>query len=59
MNDDRVTVSPTGDQSSNRLATFANANCLIVVPEQTDDIKAGSIVDIVLLPTDRSHIWTG
>ena len=58
-NDDRVTVSPTGDQSSNRLATFANANCLIVVPEQTDDIKAGSIVDIVLLPTDRSHIWTG
>ena len=59
MNDDRVTVSPTGDQSSNRLATFANANCLIVVPEQTDDIKAGSIVDILLLPTDRSHIWTG
>ena len=59
MNDDRVTVSPTGDQSSNRLATFANANCLIVVPEQTGDIKAGSIVDIVLLPTDRSHIWTG
>ena len=59
MNDGRVTVSPTGDQSSNRLATFANANCLIVVPEQTDDIKAGSIVDIVLLPTDRSHIWTG
>ena len=58
-NNDRVTVSPTGDQSSNRLATFANANCLIVVPEQTDDIKAGSIVDIVLLPTDRSHIWTG
>ena len=58
-NDDRVTVSPTGDQSSNRLATFANANCLIVVPEQTDDIKAGSVVDIVLLPTDRSHIWTG
>ena len=58
-NDDRITVSPTGDQSSNRLATFANANCLIVVPEQTDDIKAGSIVDIVLLPTDRSHIWTG
>ena len=58
-NGDRVTVSPTGDQSSNRLATFANANCLIVVPEQTDEIKAGSIVDIVLLPTDRSHIWTG
>lgn len=58
-NGDRVTVSPTGDQSSNRLATFANANCLIVVPEQTDDIKAGSIVNIVLLPTDRSHIWTG
>ena len=58
-NGDRVTVSPTGDQSSNRLATFANANCLIVVPEQTDDIKAGSVVDIVLLPTDRSHIWTG
>ena len=58
-NNDRVTVSPTGDQSSNRLATFANANCLIVVPEQTDDIKAGSVVDIVLLPTDRSHIWTG
>ncbi|MFP6796513.1 MAG: gephyrin-like molybdotransferase Glp [Pseudomonadales bacterium] len=55
----RVTVAPTGDQSSNRLATFANANCLIVVPEHIDGVEVGSAVDIVLLPTDRAHIWAG
>ncbi len=59
INGNRITVSPNGDQSSNRLTSFANANCLIVVPERTDGIKPGSIVDILLLPTDRAHIWTG
>ena len=59
MNGNRITVSPNGDQSSNRLASFANANCLIVVPEEVDGIKQGSIVDIVLLPTDRAHMWAG
>ena len=54
-----VSVSPTGDQSSNRLATFAKANCLIVVPEETEGLKTGAVVDILLLPTDRGHIWTG
>ena len=54
-----VSVSPTGDQSSNRLATFAKANCLIVVPEEAEGLKTGAVVDILLLPTDRGHIWTG
>ena len=58
-NGNHISVSPTGDQSSNRLATFAKANCLIVVPEQTEGLKTGSDVDILLLPTDRGHIWTG
>ena len=44
-----LVVHSTGDQSSNRLATFDGANCLIRVPEDRGDIAAGESVPIVLL----------
>jgi len=37
-------VSVTGDQSSNRLSSFAQANCLIRIPKESDDIEDGSEV---------------
>ena len=42
-------VTPTGDQSSNRLASFAQANCLIRVPKQVGDLPAGTDVEILPL----------
>ncbi len=38
-------VSVTGDQSSNRLASFAAANCLIRIPKDCDNLSDGSVVD--------------
>lgn len=40
-------VTITGDQSSNRLASFATANCLIRVPKDSGDIAAGSHVTVL------------
>ncbi len=37
-------VSVTGDQSSNRLASFAAANCLIRIPKDCGDLHHGSVV---------------
>ena len=37
-------VRATGDQSSNRLASFAEADCLIRVPKDRGDLPAGSTV---------------
>jgi molybdopterin molybdotransferase len=42
-----LSVSVTGDQSSNRLASFASANCLIRVPKGVGDLPAGSEVTIL------------
>ncbi len=44
-----LAVSHTGDQGSNRLSTFAGANCLIEVPKDSGDIAMGSNVKILLL----------
>ena len=49
-------VRSTGDQSSNRLATLAAANCLIVVPEIADSVDEGEIVDVLLLPEEAYHV---
>lgn len=43
-----ATVKATGDQSSNRLASFSNANCLIRIPKMVGDLAAGS--DVAILP---------
>jgi molybdopterin molybdotransferase len=42
-------VSVTGDQSSNRLASFAGANCLIRIPKDRGDLAVGERVDVLLL----------
>lgn len=45
--DGAAEVTITGDQSSNRLASFAAANCLIRVPKQSGDLDAGSLVTVL------------
>jgi molybdopterin molybdotransferase len=40
-------VSVTGDQSSNRLASFADANCLIRIPKNCADLSDGSAVTVL------------
>lgn len=50
MADGRLIVSSTGDQSSNRLSSFRNSNCLIHIPKEADDLPAGSLIEI--LPFD-------
>lgn len=40
-------VEVTGDQSSNRMATFHGANCLIRIPKQAENLVAGSKVDVL------------
>lgn len=44
-------VSVTGDQSSNRLSSFALANCLIRIPEDCGDVDDGSVVTTLPLRT--------
>ena len=40
-------VTPTGDQSSNRMSTFAAANCLIRIPKGEGDLAAGAWVEVL------------
>jgi molybdopterin molybdotransferase len=44
-----VEVSVTGDQSSNRLATFMDADCLIRVPKNAGDLGEGTLVTVLPL----------
>ena len=55
--DDGLRVVATGDQSSNRLSTFAEANALIVVPEDAGDLADGTPVDVLLLTGEASTLW--
>jgi molybdopterin molybdotransferase len=41
-------VAVTGDQSSNRLATFSGADCLIRIPKEATDLETG--VNVQVLP---------
>lgn len=50
-----IRVAATGDQSSNRLATFADANCLIVVDEDHGDLREGDHVQTIVLPELAAH----
>ena len=45
--DGGLEVRVTGDQSSNRLSTFREANCLIEVPGPAGDLPAGSTVQVI------------
>jgi len=44
---DGTIVRVTGDQSSNRLATFSSANCLIRVPKDSGDLAEGTVVTVL------------
>jgi len=44
------TVAPLDAQESYRLSSFAKANCLIQVDEDTTTLKEGELVDVYLLP---------
>ena len=52
----RLVVTPTGDQGSNRLATFSGANCLIEVPEDRGGLQAGEQVQLLMLATDSGRL---
>jgi molybdopterin molybdotransferase len=45
----RLIVHTTGMQSSAALSSMVNANCLIVIPEETMHVKAGEEVEVELL----------
>ena len=55
--DGRLVVSATGDQSSNRLATFDGANCLIEVPEDRAGLRTGDPVSILLLEHGTGRLF--
>jgi molybdopterin molybdotransferase len=42
-------VTPVGGPGSHLLASFAASNCLIEVPENTEVIAEGDLVDVLLL----------
>jgi molybdopterin molybdotransferase len=46
---DGIVVRLTGDQGSHVLRSMADANCLIVVPQGTSEVAAGSLVEIIPL----------
>lgn len=45
--DEQTFVDVTGDQSSNRLATFSHADCLIRIPKTCGDLAIGSSVGVL------------
>jgi molybdopterin molybdotransferase len=51
--DGRLHVALTGRQGSGILTSMSRANCLIVLPETQQDVAAGDMVDIELLPWAR------
>ena len=55
--DGELVVGATGDQSSNRLATFDGANCLIEVPGDRADLAAHEVVSIVLLERGTGRLF--
>lgn len=42
-------VSPVGGHGSHLIASLAQSNCLIVIPEATLDVEAGALVDVCVL----------
>ena len=42
-----LTIHHTGDQSSNRLSSFAGANCLVEIPKHRGDIPSGSVLRVL------------
>ncbi|GAA2743326.1 MULTISPECIES: molybdotransferase-like divisome protein Glp [Kitasatospora] len=42
-------VTPVGGEGSHLVGALARANCLITVPESTESVDAGTVLDVVLL----------
>ena len=51
----RVVAKATGDQGSNRLASFADANCLIIINEDVGNLPDGDTAPVILLPGEAAH----
>jgi molybdopterin molybdotransferase len=49
----KLFVSTTGNQSSSVLRSMSNANCLIIIPENITEVKAGEEVAIQLIDHDE------
>lgn len=49
-------VGPTGDQSSNRLASFYQCNCLIEVPSHRAILRQGESVNVWILPGHHTFV---
>lgn len=47
--DGGLTVQSTGEQGSGILCSMTEANCIIVLPEEREQVRAGEPVEIVLL----------
>jgi len=47
VSDDKVTILP--DQESYKLTSFSEANCLIIIPEETTEITEGQLVEYHLI----------
>ncbi len=45
------TVTPLGAQESYKLQSFAQANCLICLPEERDEFKKDEMVEVHILPS--------
>lgn len=52
----KLKVKPSGDQGSAMISTLVSANCLIVVPAETGDVKAGDSVRVIPLDESFCHI---
>ncbi len=55
--DGTLMVQATGDQSSNRLATFDGANCLIEVPEDRGNLERDDAVFVVFLGQGSGRLF--
>lgn len=51
-----LTVTPVANQSSALIGTFAQSNCLLVVPEGLDSLAAGTVVDCVRFDIDEGTV---
>ena len=48
------TVRTTGDQGSGILSSMSRANCFVVLPPETGELRGGDLVDVQLLEGHRS-----
>jgi molybdopterin molybdotransferase len=47
---DEDSVSLKGGQESYKLSSYAEANCIAVLPEEATDFQAGQFIEIHIIP---------